>query len=362
MNTKRFSIIFLTVVFSFIIYNFVVWNLFTKKLLTNNNDMIIGDLVRMGYISDLSYPRKIENNLPIEHIESYNYKNEDIDMITIGDSFSNGGGKGLNSYYQDYISSWINFRVLNLSNYQKETRSYIETAYLLANNGFLKESKVKYLLIESVERKSVERFSRSINSEIIDSQENMANFYKFNTNIEKDNTNLPEISFLNNGNFKILLYNLLYPFSNNAFISKVHRIKIDRDLFSVGEKELLIYKNSLSIIDRNTIKNLTIMNDNMNNLSKLLKSQGVTLIYMPVVNKYDLYHQFIIDKKYTKDPFFDIYKNLKKDYIYIDTKKILLEKILEGKKDIYYIDDTHWTNKASEIIVLKLKKLLEDNN
>jgi hypothetical protein len=41
---------------------------------------------------------------------------------------------------------------------------------------------------------------------------------------------------------------------------------------------------------------------------------------------------------------------LKKEYIFIDTKKILSPLLKQGVKDLYYSDDTHWSYKASEAI------------
>lgn len=120
MNVKKFVYIFSSVLFLFLSYNIIVWNFYTQKILTGSRDFVSGDLARMGYISELAVKKKTENTLPKKHIESKFYDGSKVDMITIGDSFSNGGGGGLNAHYQDYISTIANIEVLNLPNYQEK--------------------------------------------------------------------------------------------------------------------------------------------------------------------------------------------------------------------------------------------------
>jgi len=74
------------------------------------------------------------------------------------------------------------------------------------------------------------------------------------------------------------------------------------------------------------------------------------LFFMPVVDKYDLYYNYISNNPYEKNYFFDILKVLDKQYTMIDTKNILNDLIIDNIKDVYYADDTHWSYKASEAI------------
>ena len=46
-----------------------------------------------------------------------------------------------------------------------------------------------------------------------------------------------------------------------------------------------------------------------------------------------------------------INKILQKDYIFINSKKILSEYLEKDEKDIFYVDDTHWSYKASNILI-----------
>lgn len=78
---------------------------------------------------------------------------------------------------------------------------------------------------------------------------------------------------------------------------------------------------------------------------------------MPAVDKYNLYRDNMLNKeKYPKSDFFEYLEGLKKDYIFIDTKKIFIDE-LNSKNiiDLYYSDDTHWSYKARELIVDKIE-------
>ena len=71
---------------------------------------------------------------------------------------------------------------------------------------------------------------------------------------------------------------------------------------------------------------------------------------MPVVDKYNLYSKYIVSNIYPQSIFFEELRKLPKEYNLIDTKAILAQEIEKSKKDIFYVDDTHWNYKASEVI------------
>jgi hypothetical protein len=92
------------------------------------------------------------------------------------------------------------------------------------------------------------------------------------------------------------------------------------------------------------------MNDNLNRLSDILEAKGIKLYFMPVVDKYNLYSEFIIDNRHPKSTFFEQLRPLPRRYTLIDTKEILLERLKQGEKEIFHSDDTHWTWRASQAI------------
>lgn len=363
MRAKTFVLYFFYTMVGFVLYNFIVWHLFTEQILTRKDGMVSGDLTRMGYIPHLIQPRvEHEIDLPKRHIRIEDYNYEPVDMITIGDSFSQGMGFGYNPFYQDYFASGLGLEVLNLMQHDK-TRNYMETAVLLANSGFLEKSGAKYLLIESAVRKIVDRHTGNVNYDLSFPLDELDAYYGIGQKREiPDLDALPSVSFINNGNFKYLAFKVLYHFSDRAFISRTHKVELSEDLFTVGNgRELLFLHKSVRSMQRHhTPDNLKAVNDNLNQLAEFLeKEHGVKLVFMPAPTKYDLYSSFIVDNPYGTDPFFDIMRSFKdKKYLFVDTKAILLKELEKGEKDVYFCDDTHWTHKAPAAITKALKPLL----
>ena len=96
-------------------------------------------------------------------------------------------------------------------------------------------------------------------------------------------------------------------------------------------------------------------------LAKWLKERGVKLIGLPSTDKLDFYDDDIINKnQYPKPLFFEKMRILDKNYIYVDSKKILKENT-SNIKDVYFYDDTHCSPVASKIIANKIKSEIENS-
>lgn len=325
----------------FVLFHFVVWSLYTKQLFTNQNGIVIGDLGRLSYLVDSFVPKKSEQNLPKKHIDFNDY--DDVDILTIGDSFSNGGGGGINNYYQDYIASNQNLNVMNL---QPFSEGLIETIIMLNNNGTLKKMKPKAIILQAVERTVILKLAKDIQWEI-----------ELNNDIIRRNLSQryvkskPNPFFINNINYNSLLYNIFYKYDDNAYFSKTYIADISIDLFtSVRQDRLLFYNEDIQNIPLSNEESIDKLNENLNKLQKILNKLNIKLYFMPVVDKYNLYSKYIIDNKYEKSSFFELLRSRHKDYILIDTKSILRKLTDSGVKDIYYSDDTHWSSKASKEI------------
>lgn len=158
---KRFVVYLLSFIFIFVLLNVTIWKLFTEDLLTTR--YAGGDLARMGYLRSMKeFVHKVDD-LPIKHMEMKNYSGQHVDVLTIGDSFSNGGGDGKNSYYQDYLASVNNFNVLNVYPFSSEDLvmgfAPFTTLSVLYNSGYLDLIKPEYVLIQSIERYCIPRFA-----------------------------------------------------------------------------------------------------------------------------------------------------------------------------------------------------------
>ncbi|GLI39683.1 hypothetical protein KI811_00470 [Geobacter hydrogenophilus] len=342
MKYKRWCLIFLALVVLFICLNFLLWEVVTEDLLTSKH-YAGGDLARMGYLARVKIPRENHVDLPRRHLEISDYAGQKIDVLTIGDSFSQGAGGGRNRYYQDYVASLSGVSVLNVGQYQGIDS--ITTVSIWCNNGYLDRLKPRYVLIEAAEKFSFGEFAQSIDfSKTL--SEGQLDGYRAKGGAGQG----PEVSFINTGNFKFILYNLLYPFSDHAFIGKVHTRSLKRNLFTTKEPSTLLFLKYKKFA---TVDQIEMLNRNLNMLSDKLAHKGIRLCFMPVVDKYNLYSEFIIDNPYPASDFFEELRKLPKRYIFVDTKKVLLDEVRRGEKDIFYADDTHWSWKASEAIFSK---------
>ena len=134
-------------------------------------------------------------------------------------------------------------------------------------------------------------------------------------------------------------------------------------MFSNKSNKLLFFNEDLKSTEQNNLKeNVNRLNIILNRIALKLRKRNIKLIVLPSPDKYDLYYDYISEKKDFKRPiFFDLMKVVKKDYVYIDAKENLASKI-KHTKDLYFYDDTHWSPIASKIITDKIKSEMEKSD
>lgn len=340
----------------FVLANYIVWKKYTEVLLTGK--YVGGDLARMSYLLGSKDYRRNSYDLPVKHIEMKDFRGQHIDVMTIGDSFSQGGGGGKNPFYQDYIASLNNFSVLNVYPYPTNDLvaffAPLTTLQVLYTSGYLDVIKPRIVLIESVVRYCTQRYAKPFSLAKTDGLEQVREYY-LQPKMADVNA-LPKVTFINEGNIKYLFYNLLYKLSINPVKRKIIMAKLDRPLFSVRDSDrLLFYHEDVDNIKYSNAYSLKILNDNFNAMAELLAQKGIQLYFMPIVDKYDLYSDYIVNNPYPQNSFFPILRTLPKRYRFIDTKAILAEALKNGEKDLFYADDTHWSWKAARTIFEKVK-------
>lgn len=102
--------------------------------------------------------------------------------------------------------------------------------------------------------------------------------------------------------------------------SHVYRENLNKELFSVlSSKDLLFYYEDLKYLDLETKENVELLNENFNILARDLSQKGIKLIFMPAVDKYNLYRPYIISNIYKESIFFEYLETLPKEYIFINT-------------------------------------------
>lgn len=345
-------IFFLTI---FVMFHFLIFSYFTSKVYPTTSKTTIGDLARMSYLVNIIQERENKNDLNKIHLSQEQYHNEQIDILTIGDSFSNGNAGGKNSYYQDYISTFYNKSVLNLNSQEiNSSNNYIEIIALFANSGYLEKMGVKYVLIESVQREVLERFAKDDLNFYLKSDESLENVFanlKKTYKIEELYKLKPLL--INNLNFNAFLYNLKYYTKGYGKLnSSVYIEKLDKDLFTTkSPSELIFFHEDINKLSLENKERIELLNENFNKLANILNKKGIQLIFMPAVDKYNLYRPYIVSNEYKESIFFEYLSTLDKEYIFVDTKKILSDLLKDNTKDVFYADDTHWSYKASEYII-----------
>ena len=339
MNYKRFTLLAIFSFILFIAFHLITWYSLSQKVFGLQAKESIGDLARLSYRPEISKKKSLKYSLPKSHIYKKTFHNQNLDLITLGDSFSYGGGYGKNPFYQDFLASKYNVNVLNLGTHNMS--EYIEAIVSLHNTKFFQKHKTKYLLFETIDRLSTGRITHQID------------WKRKDTTIFRIRPNKPfhqDISIISTANYKMAYNYVSHHIFHQNFSNGIYKFSLTKDLFTPVGNEMLIYYSDIDTAPSYNATNIALMNKNLNKLAKMLKEDGVTLIFMPVVDKYDLYYDYIKGNTYPKNNFFKLFKNVKKDYLYIDTKAILLPLIQKGEKDIFYLDDTHWSYKASDAI------------
>jgi len=353
MSSKKFVKYFILLSVIFLGFHIIMWEICTKYVLADV--LKVGDLARLSYSNDMvdDSHKDYSIDLPKHHIRSsfYNYRDQ-VDLITVGDSFSNGRAKAKNRYYQDYIATYSNINVLNIETTYNGRNAPLETVVYMLNSGLLDEIKPKFILIQSVERFTIQRFGKaSLNIELNATKQQLKEFFREHPY----SLYIPENNIINTGNYRALLYKILYQYQNDAYFSRIIKEDLTKKMFSVANsKKILINKDSILNIKKANQKSIKILNENLNILAQLLEKKGIKLYFMPAVDKFNLYRKYISNDNLPESSFFEMLREQKKDYIFIDTKKILSKKIDNGDIDVYYADDSHWSHKASNEIFSKV--------
>jgi hypothetical protein len=348
---KLFSWVFIIFAAIFALLNLAVYYFCTADLLLPNPKKPIGDLSRIGYVTDIPYLQTVSQGLSKKHWNLSDFPGGAVDIITIGDSFSNAG-VGAWIPYQDYIASLNDLKVLNIDPYQfvPNSENYLAFANNLLDSGWLDKYRPRVILIQKTERVCLLFFSEKIDfdrPEPVKLREPQGG---------QSLAGPPQPSFINNANLKYFLYPLLYYVSDNAFFSEVYVTKLNKSFFS-GEKgdKLVFLSHDLTSIRPSKRRSVKMMNDNLNALAEKLEKHNIKLYFMPVVDKYNLYRDYIVNNPYPPSVFFEELRELPKKYYFIDTKKILSQELQRGVIDLYHQGDTHWTYKATKAISEKLK-------
>lgn len=293
------------------------------------------------------------------------------DVVVISDSFlATDHGKNL----LKKLSIEKNVTVLHIftNNIAYSANNPFRMLVLLTNNGYIKKTGAKYVILETAERTlpdtilksgllndskplpqpasrinstgtqtNLSRSQNTISDEIGKSSKNIDNFL-----IQKGNDIIVLKTWLKND-----ILSILWKRSNDGSFY-FEPINESRFTSTVYHSRLIFFKDDIAAYHNRNVTypdDCIEMNNRLNAISRKLKDQNVSLLFMPAVSAYNTYYPYIIDPPTARNPLFEILRELNRTYVLIDTKEIVNRMQLDGEKDLSGIGDpAHWTWKVSE--------------
>ncbi len=351
MSAKKYVAFVAGFLFVFMAGNLALWHFVVKE------SFIQDELNRLGNFSSTD-PLTPEAEYSNRHIEMKDYlasgKKESFDVVSIGDSFTNGGGR---VYYQDYLADKYGLKSINA----RFRLDCLESLYILIKSGMLDEIHPSAVIIESVGRFVQSRLGVH---EILPYE--ITRKYAEHILRNGDSKTSGQIA---SGFFapvmteavKKFLVNTVYHMADSERLGEEAYIaRLSRKLFTNPGYETTLLYSYQDFLYLNNPPNAEMINRNLNNAAKILADKNIKLIFMPCVDKYDLYYPYITDKRdCPENPLFDTLRNMPgKNYILIDTKAILRKELERGEKDVYWFGNTHWSWKGAEKVCDELVKYL----
>jgi hypothetical protein len=320
----------------------------------------LGDLTRVGYLrSDPDYreifAKEYEKSFYFERLSQWIYNKKKCNVLTIGDSFSEGDNIG----YQNYLGESSELAIVHFDRFFQLNKegNPLQILYGLLNGDLLSIVEPDYIILEAIERSIVKWGNNIDTAQII--------LYSDFVRLAQLQNTKPVISnhrdkFLPDKILKFPVFNILYQFDDNAYFSKVYRVRTTQPLFSIEKEELLFTEDDLSCLDTNNDMNaINNLNQVLSDLAYKLNNKGIKLIVLPAPDKYDIFYKYIFRKSEYEEPFFfNLFEKTQKNYLYLESKKYLTATIQNNNKDIYFYDDTHWSPWASQIIAKELSNLI----
>lgn len=348
MSAKKYVTVVSLSLLIFMAGNVILWNTVTRKLFDGH------DLGRMGGF----WASESETSIMTpsgHHTEFADYIGrgikESFDVITIGDSFLNGDER---YYFEDYLADEYGLKVINF----RLEWNCIEDLYILIGSGIIDELSPRYVILESVEREAPKRFaSRIITPGVMDKDKLFRSVLSIQEKKPKAAFLAPIMTEVNKNYLMNKLSNIFAP---EQLGPEVYITELDREMFTnKGQENLLLYYHHDMDFTSSTLNTET-LSRNLSNAAAMLKEKGIKMIFFVAPDKYDLYYPYIRNK--TDKPantFFDSLRTIKPEgYVMIDTLSVLRSALERGEKDVYIIDDTHWSHKGIKIVCDEIAKYL----
>jgi len=302
------------------------------------------DISDLGYLAlipfGVEYSQMISEHemkdtlfIKVNHTEEL--RNIHVNVLTVGDSFSQQGSAG----YQNYMPG----EGISVANCRRSLyESPIQYACNILDWGVVDSTNIDVLVVEVVER---------------DFALNIGSFKESKVEVPEPESTSDEV--VGSANVWSLLRArdfVLYRFAGR---SPVYQVTLDKDYFNSKEPRSLYFyyvdvANGLTIDEalRPKVKEVFDL------LTRKAHERGIKLILMMPVDKYDLYQDYIVDNQYPHP------KRINEDVREIlgDVPEVMLCKdcllplIEKGEKDVFLFDNSHWSYKGSEAVGKELSR------
>lgn len=289
-----------------------------------------------------------ESNQPAEYSEKLVGRPDDATIINFGDSFS-----ALVPSYHDFITSSL--KDVKLYDMPQMKEDPFKTLVALLNRGYFEGRGTRVVILESAERALYDRIrtldleNSQLPRKIIDHLEEGA---VAEVKGEKAKSDRKLASFEEIRNWMLL----------QLKGSPVKHVGIDRELFSVAGDELYYYKDDLDKLQLNEHE-MESFQIKLNQMYDRFASHGIELVIVVPTDKYTAYQDYIVDNKYPRKSVAAQISKLKLKGRFITAAPIVKGLVEEGVKDVYFIDDTHWSPIAAkpfgEMISAEISEILE---
>lgn len=306
-----------------------------------------GDLGRLAFIViGEDYGQRIEqyelkDTLFNKVRETEDLRNIHVNVLTIGDSFSQQEHAG----YQNYMAQ----DGVTVANTRRDLYDNpIQYAWNLLDAGVVDSTNIDVMVVEVGERDFPLRIENFRTDKVEVGAPDMPD-----EGGEEMVWDIRQWSLLRTRDF------LMYHYAGR---NPVYEVQLDRDLFSSNEPRKLFFYcadilNGLTIEEsiRPKVKEVFDL------LTTKAHERGFALVLMLPVDKYDLYQDYIVDNPY------DHPKRINEDVREIlgDIPEVLLTKyylqplIDKGEKDVFLFDNSHWSYKGSEVVGKELSRRIK---
>jgi len=303
---------------------------------------ITGDIGALGQIAfGKEYNRFLEKNylkekssidVRIDSFQTVPY-NKDSTILTMGDSFS----EQLIMGYQNYLSHLSHYKVVNINIRREDiTTHQVDDALALLNNGIIDSAVCKVFILEIVDRYIISYLAE----------------------MTIDNTYLHKYPVLRGkkSNDKDDLYKLFQwirlqlNYNDPIFL---YDLKQDCFTHSRYAHTAFIYTDDLNFRYANPVE-IETAKQSLVLLNKKFSDKGIKLIFLIAADKYDVYRPFMTDSSLPVDTTTDSLLSDLPDICIINTKPMLQAMVRNGEKDMYMVNDMHWSYKASEAVARRL--------